>query len=67
MSYPFLKLSRPSIESLLKVIESGRIAYPFSISALAGLIATVDASAISQELNMLWEAGMGQNGIRPPA
>jgi phosphatidylserine/phosphatidylglycerophosphate/cardiolipin synthase-like enzyme len=63
MSYPFLKLSRPSIESLLKAIESGRLAYPFSISALASLIATVEAPAISQELNTLWGEGMGQNGL----
>jgi phosphatidylserine/phosphatidylglycerophosphate/cardiolipin synthase-like enzyme len=63
MSYPFLKLSRPSIEGLLKTIESGRVTYPFSTSALASLIATAEAPAITQELNTLWETGMGQNGL----
>jgi phosphatidylserine/phosphatidylglycerophosphate/cardiolipin synthase-like enzyme len=63
MSYPFLKLSRPSIESLLKAIESGRVTFPFSTPALASLIATAEAPAITQELNDLWEGGMGQNGL----
>jgi phosphatidylserine/phosphatidylglycerophosphate/cardiolipin synthase-like enzyme len=63
MSYPFLKLSRPSIESLLKAIESERMVLPVSEAALASLIATAEAPAIAKELNNLWEEGMGKKGL----
>jgi phosphatidylserine/phosphatidylglycerophosphate/cardiolipin synthase-like enzyme len=63
MSTPFLQLSRPSLESLLKAIESGRVAFPVSAVTLASLIATIEAPAITQELNTLWENGMNQQGL----
>ena len=58
MSSPFLQLSRPSLESLLKAIESGRITFPISPTALALAIASAQVQPIATELNMLWEQGM---------
>jgi hypothetical protein len=58
MSAPFLQLSRPSLESLLKAIESGRITFPISSTALTSAIASVQVQPIASELNMLWEQGM---------
>ncbi|WP_198288437.1 hypothetical protein [Chamaesiphon minutus] len=47
MSAPFLKLSRPSLESLLKAIESGRIAFPISPPALALAIASAQVQPLA--------------------
>jgi phosphatidylserine/phosphatidylglycerophosphate/cardiolipin synthase-like enzyme len=58
MSSPFLQLSRPSLESLLKAIESGRITFPISPTALALAIASAQVQPIATELNMLWGQGM---------
>ena len=58
MSSPFLQLSRPSLESLLKAIESGRITFPISPTALALAIASAQVQPIASELNMLWKQGM---------
>ena len=63
MSSPFLQLSRPSLESLLKAIESGRITFPISPTALALAIASAQVQPIATELNMLWEQGMNNANL----
>ncbi len=55
MNAPFLQLSRPSLESLLKAIaegrfstnESGRISFPISPTALALAIASAQVQPLA--------------------
>ena len=58
MSSPFLDLSHPSLESLLKAIESGRVIFPISPAALTSTISSVHSPTIARELNLLYSQGM---------
>jgi len=63
MSSPFLDLSHPSLESLLKAIESGRVSFPVSPAALTSTISSVHSPTIARELNLLYSQGMSTEHV----